>query len=117
MSRINNFKVEAFDWFCDHAPISVDIAIDITKYVDPPVQWKNIVKQLQCRDEDVEANMKETLDRAPLASHLEHSCNTKYASNTKAADWFSGLVYILQEAVKKYFPAELARIRRAPAST
>ena len=43
MSRINYFKVGAFDWFSDHAPISMDIAVDIAKYVEPPVLWKKIV--------------------------------------------------------------------------
>ena len=35
MSRINHFKFGAFNWFSDHAPMSVDIAVDIAKYVEP----------------------------------------------------------------------------------
>ena len=111
MSRINYFKVGAFDWFSDHAPISVDIAVDIAKYVEPPVQWKKIVKQLQCWDEDTKAKMKETLDSAPLASQLENFCNTKYTSSTKAAD---SLAYILQEAVKKVFPRRINKRKAGP---
>ena len=114
MSRINYLKIGACDRFSDNEPISVDIAIDIAKYVDPPVPWKKIIKQLQCWDEDTKAKMKETLDRAPLASHLENFCKTKYTFSNKAAD---SLVNILQEAVKKYFPAKFTRKRRTPVLT
>ena len=55
--------------------------------------------------------MKETLDRAPIASQLEHFCNTKYTSSTKAAD---SLAYILQEVVKKVFPRRINKRKAGP---
>ena len=115
ISRINYLKVGTFDWFSDHVPISVDIAVDIAKYVEPPVQWKKIVKQLQCWDEYTKAKMKEMLDRTPLASQLENFCNT-YNTLPVPRQLILWCTFY-KKLLKKYFPVELTRERQTPAST
>ena len=72
LSRINYFEIGKFDWYSDHAPISVDLAVDIAKYIEPPVEWKKVVKQLQRWDNDAKAKMKDTLIEEPFVSLLEH---------------------------------------------
>ena len=109
LSRINYFKIGKFDWYSDHAPISVDLAVDIAKYIEPPVEWKKVVKQLQRWDNDAKAKMKDTLIKEPFVSLLENFCNTSFASSADAAN---SLTSILQQAIKKVFPRR-SKHRRA----
>ena len=106
LSRINYFKIGKFDWYSDHAPISVDLAVDIAKYIEPPLEWKKVVKQLQRWDNDAKAKMKDTLIKEPFVSLLENFCNTSFASSADAAN---SLTSILQQAIKKVFPRKHRR--------
>ena len=109
LSRINYFKIGKFDWYSDHAPISVDLSVDIAKYIEPPVEWKKVVKQLQRWDNDAKAKMKDTLIKEPFVSLLDNFCNTSFASSADAAN---SLTSILQQAIKKVFPRR-SKHRRA----
>ena len=101
LNRLKYFKVADFDWYSDHAYISADLSVGISKAHDVPRAWSKLVTQFHNWDLESKNKFIDELSSHNISARLETFCNTSFEDNTQCANSFTN---IITDVLTKVFP-------------
>ena len=108
LPRLMYFKVEDFNWFSDHAPISFSLKVNIKRDANMFKYWRNISKHAQRWNDETKTKFQDILSSDSIKSKLHSFCETVFTdSNVITAEFTS----IMQEVISKTFPKKYRRKR------
>ena len=86
---ISYFKVLPFDWYSDHAVISVCIAVEVNRIVHMPAGWKTVYNQVQNWNENSKGMFLKKLSDPIISNKLDIFCQTNFPCSNATADQFT----------------------------
>ena len=101
LPRMAYFKVGEFDWFSDHAPISVSFAVDINKDTNMPRYWRKVNKLFQNWNSETKAKFIDKLSSSNIQSRLTHFCETDFDDSNIITTQFTDIV---KDVIHSVFP-------------
>ena len=105
-SMINYFKVGKFDWFSDHTPVTVSLAVSFFDKKAVRLNWQSVTKVFQNWDVTNRSHFKDLLYSDTYQARLDEFTKTNFRDSETAATAFTN---ILQGIIYKVFPRRRKR--------
>ena len=97
-SMINYFKVGKFDWFSDHTPVTVSLAVSLLDKKAVRLNWQSVTKVFKNWDVTNRSHLKDLLYNDTYQARLDELTKTNFRGSETAATAFTN---ILQDIIYK----------------
>ena len=108
INKIAYMKVNSFDWYSDHAPITVLLKVNIDQSKNMPKYWKKISKLIQRWDDKTKDDYMKILASEEFQKRLDDFCLSKELNSNSSTEIFTE---IIRDALRRTFPVKVKKKR------
>ena len=101
LEKIIYFKVGEFDWYSDHAHVSLAIKVNVDKSKNMPKYWRRVTRLIQKWNAATKSRFIDMLTTEDNKSRMDTFCKTTFNDSNSLTKEFTS---ILQDVVRKTFP-------------
>lgn len=106
LPRLMYFRVEEFNWFSDHAPISLSLKVNINRDFNMLRYWRQIIKNAQRWNDETKSKFQDVLSSNNIKGRLDLFCETTFTDSNVVATQFTS---IMQEVIRQTFPKKVRK--------